>query len=721
MSHGSNHHSVVVTPKEHFEIIFMPSILFLGYLLGVYGYYHAFEELYGHANLADCFYDALGLLELKLEFHEHVAIPLSLEFARWIVAITLLWAGVRLVYSIVKNYFKLAWIGLFKKQNTVVIFGATEVSNHLALNILKKKEQKVIIVDSDSNNHYLESLSHHGAVFIVGHPSDESIIKKSLARDVGKVLCMTNDDSLNLKIFKNLVTGNNINIQNVYIHIGNRILYDVIAQAKDEKFGIKKIFNVYSNAARQLFFENPVNKYVDTTQDGNQVRIAILGDSNLAKEVLFHAMNMGGFYNKSKLHLSLVSDNYKHSNEHLLYALDLESKLLQDYFEFEYLSTEEFYKNNKFYNHVVIAIEDQNCGAVETIRCINKFKQYIIQAKESATVVISMYSLDNISGISDGAAIEFNNSQVKVGSFGGHETHFVEDVIIDAAFDGRAAYNDYIYNISHNFDKEKSSPGVAQSEFKKLNVFLQDSNRALADHIVTVKLYEYLAILNKSSDPVTTTDEDIINEYYDKYKKDKELKNKEEIAFKRITNYGEVRKFLTLEQISGFAAAEHSRWNIFHLTHGWNTLKLEQDERKLPQFKLHTCLVDWEQLDKVSAKFEHNYKIDDMEAVFKIPEMIENCKMDSLLILIASELGYANTVTKLLKSKPIDVNCTDKDGKTALMIACSRGYSDVVTELLKSKTVDVNCTDKDGKTALQITEECKYEKIVDIIKDHISN
>ena len=597
MSHSGDHKSVTATPKEHFQLLLMISILLFGYLLGVYGYYHAFEEFYGHANLTDCFYDALGLLEFKMEFHEHIPVPVVVVVACWIGAFALFWAGLKLIYSILQNYLRLAWVSFFYKQKTIVIFGATNVSNKLALDLLHKKEHKIIIVDNDETNHYLESLSAHGAIFIIGDPCDDNTIKKSLATSADKIICMFNDDSLNLKIYQKLNRGN------TYIHISNRILYDSFAEIKNDA-KIKKFFNLYSNAARQLFLENPLNKYVDTTLVGTQVRLAIVGDGILAKEVLFHAMNMNGFYNRSKLHITLVSDAIANAENHLLYTLDLDSTEIKKYFDIEFVSKDNFYKNNQSFSYTVIAEEDSNQALIDSVMCENKFKRVISTSQNKETIVIAAYSLDN--NPKDVKEIKYNGSEVIIKSFGFSKTHFTEAVIIDATIDKIASYNNNMYNISH--------PDSDPTEFENLDPLSQDSNRALADHIVSIKHNEYLQLAKRNTKAKITKND--IHKLYGG--------NVSELTpIERIASYEDVCKTLAIEDINKFAIAEHARWNVFHITRGWRKQDLPSSFRKESTLKLHVCLVDWEDLDQVSTAFQRDYKIDDIEAIFRIPHLKE--------------------------------------------------------------------------------------------------
>uniref|UniRef100_A0A5F9CNJ5 Acyl-CoA-binding domain-containing protein 6 n=1 Tax=Oryctolagus cuniculus TaxID=9986 RepID=A0A5F9CNJ5_RABIT len=56
-------------------------------------------------------------------------------------------------------------------------------------------------------------------------------------------------------------------------------------------------------------------------------------------------------------------------------------------------------------------------------------------------------------------------------------------------------------------------------------------------------------------------------------------------------------------------------------------------------------------------------------------------------------------ITKAIKSKSVDVNMKDEEGRALLHWACDRGHKELVTVFLQYKA-DVNCQDNEGQTAL---------------------
>ncbi|XP_062960841.1 acyl-CoA-binding domain-containing protein 6 isoform X2 [Cynocephalus volans] len=71
-------------------------------------------------------------------------------------------------------------------------------------------------------------------------------------------------------------------------------------------------------------------------------------------------------------------------------------------------------------------------------------------------------------------------------------------------------------------------------------------------------------------------------------------------------------------------------------------------------------------------------------------------------------------ITKAIKSKNVDVNMKDEEGRALLHWACDRGHKELVTVLLQYG-VDINCQDNEGQTALHYAAACEFLDIVELL------
>ncbi|EGW10148.1 acyl-CoA-binding domain-containing protein 6 isoform X1 [Cricetulus griseus] len=71
-------------------------------------------------------------------------------------------------------------------------------------------------------------------------------------------------------------------------------------------------------------------------------------------------------------------------------------------------------------------------------------------------------------------------------------------------------------------------------------------------------------------------------------------------------------------------------------------------------------------------------------------------------------------VTKAIKSKSVEVNVKDEEGRAMLHWACDRGHKELVTVLLQYEA-DINCQDNEGQTALHYAAACEFLDIVELL------
>ncbi|XP_072504590.1 acyl-CoA-binding domain-containing protein 6 isoform X4 [Notamacropus eugenii] len=71
-------------------------------------------------------------------------------------------------------------------------------------------------------------------------------------------------------------------------------------------------------------------------------------------------------------------------------------------------------------------------------------------------------------------------------------------------------------------------------------------------------------------------------------------------------------------------------------------------------------------------------------------------------------------ITKAIRSKKVDVNMKDEEGRALLHWACDRGHKDLVKVLLQY-TADINCQDNEGQTALHYASACEFLDIVELL------
>lgn len=91
-------------------------------------------------------------------------------------------------------------------------------------------------------------------------------------------------------------------------------------------------------------------------------------------------------------------------------------------------------------------------------------------------------------------------------------------------------------------------------------------------------------------------------------------------------------KSLKNDQELNMSIGEHLRWNAFHFIHGWTTLPMGQipgntpkekyGNRKNTELRIHSCLISWEDLDKLKNVLENDMQIADTNSVLHLYDFI---------------------------------------------------------------------------------------------------
>lgn len=91
----------------------------------------------------------------------------------------------------------------------------------------------------------------------------------------------------------------------------------------------------------------------------------------------------------------------------------------------------------------------------------------------------------------------------------------------------------------------------------------------------------------------------------------------------RVTLYEE--RIRDQEVLEYLAKGEHLRWNAFSFVNGWRTMTdIENHDRNKDAIaKTHSCPVDWDELDKVRARFGRDYKEMDRHLIRNIGNVLK--------------------------------------------------------------------------------------------------
>lgn len=183
--------------------------------------------------------------------------------------------------------------------------------------------------------------------------------------------------------------------------------------------------------------------------------------------------------------------------------------------------------------------------------------------------------------------IDRSNDLQAIHCVGRNKDIFSEEIIVNETLSTQAEATHNFYNLAKAPNKQKP--------WRKLENVKQQSNISASNHITTK-----LKLMGLTVDQL-----------------------KHMSSNKEFLNYLKSNP----ERYENLAQTEHLRWNASYYIRGWqkwNLKDIDGDTNQNHSHKLHACLVDWNDLDAVSKRFNEPYKQYDFDNIDKIYELVKN-------------------------------------------------------------------------------------------------
>lgn len=345
-----------------------------------------------------------------------------------------------------------------------------------------------------------------------------------------------------------------------------------------------KLINIANLAAHTLSEKyKPVDHIeIDTETCGakEDFRVAVLGLNHITREAMFKIYTQGRFENSK-----FVLDVY-----------DVGSEAKSATFKSKYPG---FFKdaNVNLYNY------GRFVDAIDAIRAnLHKYKLLIVDIGDDSQNYSFIKDVqekiieDSLADVTVAVYLSSPSDELldldlypSIIVFGSLESIYNPDaIILESYFRSGRFVNDY-YN-STKKDAVKMRNWIGMSEFDK------GSNISVADFN-----YTFVNLIGKG--------------VFSKFKSSEEFKK---------WLHDNPKKFETLVK------TEHLRWSAYLYSNGWDVMPLESDimvENKNSIEKKHSCLVPFDELEKVSEMFNEDYKkydADNVEIIYEIYKMLNS-------------------------------------------------------------------------------------------------
>lgn len=251
--------------------------------------------------------------------------PLALNIARFTAPIAPVWAVIKTLTVILGG--TLRAIRLKRMKHHVVICGVGRRGHQLAVDCLDRDEN-VVMIDAGKDNDLADGAEDQGAHLITGNAEDSTLLLKARIHQARWAFMTTNSSEMNLNI---AIQARRLTAEgrptgsaplSCYVHIDDmqllELLRDVLQDGNQQAAARFHFFSVWENAARLLLEQYPLDYAPVTRENGQAVRLVIIGFGAMGQSVALQGARIGHFANRMKLRVTIVDDERNPQQEDFL-------------------------------------------------------------------------------------------------------------------------------------------------------------------------------------------------------------------------------------------------------------------------------------------------------------------------------------------------------------------------------------------------------------------
>ncbi|WP_310601176.1 NAD-binding protein [Desulfobulbus sp.] len=621
----------------------------LVYALGILGFRQYYES-FAQPKIA-CTGGDLAYMSFQL-FRLGSVVPVGpkpwlLELARALATIITLTAAIKALMLFFHE--KLQRLRLLFWSNHIVICGLGEKGKQLALDLLKQRKQ-VVIIDVDEKNEKTRHLTEKGAIVFTGNATDAYLLKKARLRHARRLFAVCGDDWVNLDIAllaHHLMTAdpqntprwlewlNNLaqtpglralfstegakSTRSCFVHLINTELRDLLARHRvlskvdsqvigrvDEQV-IINCFNIYENAARQLFRVYPP-EVAALQRKQKTVHILLIGFGQMGRSVALQIAKAGHYAHGQRVRFTVVDKFAEKKRAFFLHTYPMFKEICD--LDFVSLDTDDKgFLNGSFLGEkggpdsvtqAIVCLENESAAYICALNLLHLFRDSHCQILVRVTAETKMVCLL----AADQSEIPGLNDQIlPIHAFGCIASSCSADLVVNDEIDEMARQMHASYFRLKIEKGDDPANDVSMKPWDQLSEDLKDSNRQQAEHL-EVKLR---AVGCKLAEPVT----------------------------------GQAAATFTFEEIELLAEMEHARWNAERFLAGWTP-----GEHRDPIKKVSPHLKAWKEIDEPIKDYDRN-------TVIKLPDMLTYEKIRRVIVRDDSAKSQVPDTASIREISPV--------------------------------------------------------------------
>ena len=574
MSHNSNSQ-----PENgpHYWLILI-GLFLISIILGIIGFQCYFKLNHSPYTIFRSIYCSLALFAFEGGDLSGV-IPWELHIARISAPLTSISAFIIALFGIFSEQWNRLKISM--KRDHVVIIGFGKKGKCIMDESISKGDE-IIIIENDPLNPNLGYIKPPRCHLLKADATHKNTLKRAKISRAKAVYLMMGDDTQQinscLHIYELIKESDRGISDPLYcvMHLQkqefiNTLRIHNLMQDTCDAF-VLNIFSIYENSARELFEDNPPDRFGISLQSEHYIQMIIFGFGQAGEALALQTALTGHYLNGKKPQVLIIDRMAKEKVPDFMERYPTYT----EYCGLQYLSLDA--NTPQLIHHLEKYLKDPFAYTTIVLCFDNKTQNMLLglqletldlnETGESPQVFVR--TNDNVSFASFSQTIKPYGLPSKVCS---------QEVIAEGDLDrkSRAIHNDYL-------KKRKNASGfgsrAADVNWERLSQEYKDSNRKAADHI-GVKMRGIGCEIVNSDDPRPSA-------------------------------------IFSIEEIERLSELEHQRWNAERSLAGWTF-----DEQKNDKTRKTPYLTDWDKLNEDIKEY-------DRDAVRNIPSVLELIGMKAI-------------------------------------------------------------------------------------------
>lgn len=602
-----------------------------------------------HLNIIPSLYYTLSLFMFDVKTPVELGLDNDEIDYIWIYGPAIL-AGMMSTLTILLLFFKefihelyAAYIVKSKSHIIVVGLGKKGMS-YIDSELSKKNNNKhIIVIEKDVKNQhikeYREKYYKQEFAIHIGDASTSELLSKMNISDCEHLVLLAGKDTTNIEIALAISRElkectQNVEYKNLFMHLEDSDLHNFYRAGglfDDSSLLHIKMFSMDKNSARSLFLIHDIDgngrEYINTNKAFN---IAVVGNSNLALEIIGQACEIAHFPNENEMTIHCIDSDIETYKKYIFHRYPGIGNIPNIKLKFQKID----FKSRRFYRKAFWLKDMTNVILCNTEAQINldiasqlidtTYLKCVVDKSMNTKIHIAIYDNEQIA-----ENINLNTQQFKyMYAFAEISKMASEYIVIDEGIEVVAKCIHGAYSEKYEPEKIFYDEEIEEKWFKNSALSDRDSNRAQAYHLSIkikalgfkidspkCKSHDGLELLESNRILFDSNEIGMLNARKNIIQNGKLMPLDDMSLVEKTKNYITIpdpndknkniqESYKVAEEFDYFpesvntlfekiVRSEKNRWNAHHYLRGW-----KQTDVKKKELKIHNCLVPFLDLPK---------------------------------------------------------------------------------------------------------------------------